>query len=488
MPIDLNSEDSPINPDNPKYAAMLANLQGNILKSHGRNCAAHLFLTFSAEPEKVRRWIAIFTARYITSAYRQNYESKEFNINKISGRIFGGFYLSAAGYKSLGFDNLEDFVEDNAIDNAVEVSFKDGMAAGAMEFNDPPPEEWEEHFRDHQSHALVLLADDDAERLKDVTARVLESLENVTTKIVVQEGTVLRENGKPIEPFGFRDCISQPHFYRADIEKDRENGFDRWDSAAPLKLVLVKDVLTAEEDSFGSYLVYRKLEQNVREFKATERKLAGTDCLNLADDDMERAGALIVGRFRNGVPLELSATENDDRLIDFNNFNFIGENGQPTASKCPYHSHIRRMTPRGELGLIDGKIKEEELRHRLARRGITYDEREKDADGKPLTNSDPEKDVGLLFMCFQSSIPKQFGFVQARWANTSAFFGKSEVGIDPIVGQNPDLMDFEYQKWYPKWGDDAEPPKPFEFKTFVKLKGGEYFFAPSISFLRKLGD
>lgn len=488
MAIDLNVEESPISPDDVKYSSLLANLQGNILKSHGRNCAAHLFVTFTDDAEKVRRWISVFTARYITSAYRQNYESKEFNINKISGRIFGGFYLSAAGYKSLGFDNLEDFTEDNEIDNPVEVSFKDGMAAGAMEYNDPPPEEWEEAFRGNQIHALVLLADDDAERLKDVTARVRQSLENVATKIVVQEGAVLRENGKPVEPFGFRDGISQTLFYQDDIEKERKNGFDRWDSAAPLKLVLVKDALTDVEDSFGSYLVYRKLEQNVKAFKDTERKLAGTDCLNLAENDKERAGALIVGRFRNGVPLELSATQNDDHLIDFNDFNFIGTDDKPTASKCPYHAHVRRMCPRGERGLENGKIKDEELRHRLVRRGITYDEREKDASGKHLTNGEPETDVGLLFMCFQSSIPKQFGFVQARWANTSAFFDKEEVGIDPIVGQNTDLADFEYQKWYPKWGDDTEPPKSFDFKTFVKMKGGEYFFAPSISFLRSLGD
>ena len=474
-------ENSPINPDDPKYALLLANLQGNVLKSHGRNHAAHLFLTFAADAEAARRWIAAFAARYLTSAFRQHYESKKSGINELSGGIFGGFYLSAAGYRSLGFVNLDDFVEDNPIPNSVAVSFRDGMAAGFDELSDSP-EEWETAFRDDQIHALVLLVDDDTDRLEDVTERVRQSLENTATKIVVQKGKVLRENGKPIEPFGFRDCISQPLFYQSDIEKERERGFDRWDSAAPLKLVLVRDVLTGAEDSFGSYLVYRKLEQNVKAFKETERRLAGAECLNLADDDRERAGALIVGRFRNGVPLELSAHQNDGDLIDYNNFNYPGADEQPTAAKCPYPAHIRRMTPRGELGLENGKVKEEELRHRIARRGITYDDRIKPTQGEPETN------VGLLFMCFQSSIPQQFGFVQARWANASGFLGKPEVGIDPIVGQNADLQDFERQKFYPKWGDDGEPPKSFEFKTFVTLKGGEYFFAPSISLLRTLDD
>ena len=488
MAIDLNLENMPIDADNVKYAPLLANLQGNILKSHGRNRAAHLFVTFGDDAAAIRRWISDFTARYITSAYRQNYESKEFNINKIAGHLFGGFYLSAAGYKILGFDNLDELAEDNDIENSVEVSFKDGMANGSDEYNDPPPEDWEKPFGDQRIHALVLLADDNAARLNDVTARVKQSLADVASEIFVQNGTVLRENGKPIEPFGFRDCISQPLFFQSEVEKERKRGFDRWDSAAPLNLVLVRDVLTDAEDAFGSYLVYRKLEQNVKAFKETERRLAGADCLNFNADDRERAGAMIVGRFRNGVPLELSATQNAAQLIDYNNFNYLGANDRPTASKCPYHAHIRRMSPRGETGLEDGKFREEELRHRIVRRGITYDEREKDANGSLLNDGEPETGVGLLFMCFQSSIPKQFGFVQARWANTTAFFDKEEVGIDPIVGQNSDLAGFEYQKWYPKWGDDAVSPQSFDFKTFVKMKGGEYFFAPSIAFLQSLAD
>ncbi len=467
---------------------MLANLQGNILKSHGRNFSIHLFLTFADEPKTIRRWISGFTERYVTNALRQHQQTKELNDKNASEKLFGGFYLSAAGYKSLGFDDLNDFSEDNSIENNVLISFKDGMAAGFDELSDAPPDEWDAPFRDNRIHALVLLADEDEEQLLNATEQIKSSLRNIAVEIFVQKGAVLRDaNDKPIEHFGFRDCISQPLFYQHDIEKEREKGYDRWDAAAPLNLVLVKDVLSDEADAFGSYLVYRKLEQNVKAFRETEQKLAGVDCLNLAEEDRERAGALIVGRYRNGVPLELSATANIENLIDYNNFNFIGADDKPSVGKCPYHAHIRRMMPRGELGLRDGKFSDEEMRHRIVRRGITYDDRERDADGKLLVEGDAETNVGLLFMCFQSSIPKQFGFLQARWANTSGFLGKDEVGIDPIIGQNRDLQDFEHQKWYSKWGDGGESPKTFEFKTFVTLKGGEYFFAPSIPFLKSLG-
>ena len=56
---------------------------------------------------------------------------------------------------------------------------------------------------------------------------------------------------------------------------------------------------------FGSYFVFRKLEQNVRLFKDEEEKLA--DRLGLTGDDAERAGAMIIGRFEDGTPLAVQA-------------------------------------------------------------------------------------------------------------------------------------------------------------------------------------
>jgi Dyp-type peroxidase family len=488
MPVDLN-ELTPINPDDPKYLPMLANLQGNILKSHGRNHAVHLFLTFNQNSAEIRRWIADFTGRYVTSALRQHYETRELKVTEIPGRLFAGFHLSAKGYAALDLPdfNPEDFVEDTSVNNCPDIYFKAGMEAGGGEINDIPRDQWESDFKNNDIHALIILADDDVKRLKDVSALVSKSLEKVTTNVFAQNGDVLRnEAGKPIEHFGFRDGISQPVFYTEDVEKARAGGFEKWDSLAPLSLVLIKDPLSKDEDCFGSYMVYRKLEQNVKKFREQEASLASAECLNLAENEFERAGALIVGRFRNGVPVELSAFDNNDKLIDHNDFNFIGDDKKPTASQCPYQAHIRRMIPRGETGLDEnGKIKAEELQHRMVRRGIPYDQRERNADGNLVEKGDPEKDVGLLFICYQSSIPKQFGFVQAKWANTTEFFNKNGVGIDPIVGQYEASDASEYQKWHLTWGCN-EAKKTFNFKCSVVLKGGEFFFAPSISFLRNL--
>jgi Dyp-type peroxidase family len=330
---------------------------------------------------------------------------------------------------------------------------------------------------------LILLADNEEDRLKDVTWLVSRKLEDLEISFFRQDGEVLRDKAghQPIEHFGFRDGISQPFFYQADVKEARKNGYRNWDSFAPLKLVLIEDPLVDQKDCFGSYLVYRKLEQNVKGFKDEKDKLTAEltkkEIQNLTNKEKEQAGALIVGRFRNGTPVMLSNDEKDAALANVNNFNYVDlETGSYTGNKCPYHAHIRRMNPRGESVHI-----EKEVMRRIVRRGITYGSRTD-------KNAEPTGNVGLLFMCFQSSIPTQFGFIQTKWANTSAFLGRDLSGLDPLIGRNESIehdTEERRQKWCPAWGSD-EPSIPFELKSFVTLKGGEFFFAPSIEFLRSL--
>ena len=91
------------------------------------------------------------------------------------------------------------------------------------------------------------------------------------------------------------------------VEHADEGGIDKWDPSEPLKRVLVADPATNAADSFGSYFVFRKLEQNVRGFKVREQELA--DALGLVGDERERAGAMAVGRFEDGTPLALSQVD-----------------------------------------------------------------------------------------------------------------------------------------------------------------------------------
>jgi Dyp-type peroxidase family len=487
MPIDLDQELEPINPEDEKYTQMLANLQGNILKSHGRDFAAHIFLRFTGKTEEIRKWIADFTNRFVTSAFRQAQETKEYKLNRISGRAFGAVYITAEGYRKLGFA-LDDFNEPQG-GGSPNTFFKDGMARGGAELNDPPANRWDEGFRGRKIHAMVLLADEDPARLEDVRKRVEKSLAGIAEIRTREDGSALRDgNNKPVEQFGYRDGISQPLYYKADVQEEKDKfGIDQWDPSAPLNIVLTQDPLTNAPDSFGSYFVFRKLEENVKGFKAMEEKLA--ESLNLPSEDEnkgehERAGALVIGRFENGVPVLLSKTEDADALRDVNNFNYGADS---SGLKCPFQGHIRKTNPRGDTGFEGGKVNEAERRRRITRRGITYGKRRMGPDHKPTLEDRPSKNVGLLFMCCQSSIPDQFGFMQVQWVNNHQFARPlvqpgppADTGQDPVIGQGPRSA----QHWPTTW--EGAELKDFDFAGFVTLKGGEYFFAPSIPFLRSL--
>jgi Dyp-type peroxidase family len=300
----------------------------------------------------------------------------------------------------------------------------------------------------------------------------------VAEVLAVEHGCVLRnEADESIEHFGYVDGRSQPLFLQSDIESELKSlGIDlqkyieaklkkvdllKWDPAAPLGLVLVPDRIVGNaEDCFGSYLVFRKLEQNVRGFKEEEEKLA--KALDLTGQQKERAGALVVGRFEDGTPVTLQAEEKKAKPVP-NDFNYGDDRD---ASQCPFHAHIRKVNPRGGTGNI-----EEERMHRIARRGITYGQRQ------PTLEDRPEEGVGLLFMCFQSSLANQFGLLQKIYANSPAFPG-ADTGLDPVIGQGETIIPLLAQNWPRQWG--KADVKCFPFGGFVTLKGGEFFFAPSI--------
>ncbi|RKH09299.1 peroxidase, partial [Corallococcus sp. CA041A] len=133
----------------------------------------------------------------------------------------------------------------------------------------------------------------------------------------VQQGRAIRNRaGHGLEHFGYVDGRSQPLMLEEDIENEAElDGIAHWDPAFPLSPVLVADPFAMDSRrenqgktdplAFGSFFVFRKLEQRVRDFKSKEQHLA--DTLHLKGDDRERAGALIVGRFEDGTPVTLSS-------------------------------------------------------------------------------------------------------------------------------------------------------------------------------------
>jgi len=443
MAVDL--EATRIDPGDAKYSNMLNNLQGNILKSHGRNYAFLLFLQFKpGQTAAAANFIRTFAGQVTSAKDQLNAPPYQ---QGIVGPRFANFLLSGAGYGYFGFPK-----------GRMDERFEEGMKAWAEYLQDEPGK-WEKAYQD-TIHAMILLADDDFARLKAKQKEIALAAQGVAD-VRLQPGITLRRNDmvneEAVEHFGFVDGVSQPLFLEKDIKKAEQAGIDQHDPSAPLKLVLVPDPATQAPDSFGSYLVLRKLEQNVKAFRAKKRRLVRA--LGLKGRDQERAGAMIMGRFPDGTPLTLADREAGHTLANppRNDFSYANDG---EATRCPYQAHVRKMNSR----LPAGRPDRDERSHRIARRGITYGDK-------------GAKKVGLLFMCFQSDIEQQFEWLQRLVANDRNYFDTG-TGLDPLIGQGPSAA----QNWPVRW--DQPNTRPVNIHSLVKVRGGEYFFAPSIPFLK----
>jgi Dyp-type peroxidase family len=470
---------------------MLEDLQSNILKSHGRNHTRLVFLRFEdgVTEEKAKAFVGTVGSG-VTSAWRQLCESEQRRNEQVPGATVVNLGLSAAGYDLLGYAG-DEVPEDRA--------FRDGMRTRRERLADPVVDAWSINLQPIP-HLVVAFADDSSEEV-DVAVRAIHELaarhDGVVNVVAEVRGRALREakHGHSMEHFGYVDGRSQPLVLQEEIDKDRnESGGPPWDPGFPLKTVLVKDPNVAGWASYGSYLVFRKLEQDVAGFKAAEQRLARG--LGLVGDEAERAGALVVGRFEDGTPLVLKDKPVEPHPVP-NDFDYTDD---PEGVKCPFASHIRKVNPRGGSVGTEHETLADERAHLFPRRGVPYDERpEEEQEARPTAgelaargsaeggdeekgpHDFPSRGVGLLFMCYNASIERQFEYMQSRWANDRDYL-RPGTGIDPIIGQLRD--DHAGQLWPPQHGEPD--PIRFSFGNFVTMKGGEYFFVPSLSFLKSL--
>lgn len=292
MTIDMNK---PLERGSAGADELLKSLQGNILQSHRRPNAAHLFISFGSPTDaaslaecarKARSWIRKLLDRGdITSAFEE--ESAD-----LSG-TFQTLLLSSEGYTFLDEKRPKDG------------SFRDGMRDRRGKLNDPNPTTWETDYRyeddNKQVHALLIIADKKKPDLLAKTASVKSELTDFGLEILVSEfgHQKLNDDDEPVEHFGYRDGVSQPQFLvPAGDDPDTLPPGVVFDQRTPLKRVLEDDRLV--KGTFGSSLVYRKLEQDVESFDAAVANVAGKT--GQTDDFV---GAQAVGRFKNGTPLAL---------------------------------------------------------------------------------------------------------------------------------------------------------------------------------------
>lgn len=464
QPLVLNE---PIDQMDPSFSEFFGNLQGNILKGHGRNHTTHIFIHFDANRVKqARQWISSLE---LTSCRKQLAERERFKRNNVPGDTFTSLLLSAAGYRYLGFEAVDEQLTDPA--------FQAGMQLRTAITNDPQPDKWEKGFRE-KIHAMLLIADHDPNRMAGYAKTVLEELDKFARITTVEYGNAIRNaNGDGLEHFGYVDGISQPLFFKDEVEAYMQfhstNAQDaRFNPAASPQLVLVADPFAENPDAFGSYFVFRKLEQNVKGFKKAEEAIGKALFPDDKDEEKrELAGAYLVGRFEDGSPVTLTHEEGMIGSGAFNNFNY---NTDTSGGRCPFFAHIRKTNPRHPG----------DEQRTMARRGIPFGHREVDPETNPIPLQMPEDGVGLLFMSYQQSLTDQFEFIQQSWAN-NADFEQSGTGVDPIIGQTRNGSP-RTPYHFPEAYGQPEPGKDLNFKAFVSMKGGEYFFAPSIPFLKSL--
>ncbi len=468
----------------PDLRALFLHLQANILKPHGRDHAACLFLRFTASSTQVKRWLARFATETATSCQEQFEQVQRYKAARDAGtdldQAVVSFFLSADGYRYLGYDPARFGQHGRA--------FRQGMkyrpvGIGAVisrllgtTTNDPAPDVWEPAYRG-TIHALILVARDNHARLDEDAHSLAESLHGIATVLTVESGDVLRTEppadaagqplgkGRAIEHFGFVDGRSNPIFLKDDYEREAQRGVVNYDPSAPLSLALVSDPFAPQADSCGSFLVFRKLQQDVRRFHHDLEALAGELGVSSA-----LVGAWVVGRFADGTPVTQHGHDGLPEVV--NDFNYAGRDAG--GLYCPPQAHIRKTNPRGS-GLLARF--DDDRKRRIVRRGIPY--------GAHVHGTPHDEPAGLLFMCFQSDIGRQFEHIQRRWAENRSFprtLVLPRTGADPILGQR--RYGGPTQRWARAWGVRRSVRR--DFGNYVGLRGGEYFFAPSLSFLQAI--
>lgn len=445
-------------------------IQGNVLRGYGFAYAHHLVLSVvdgDAARRLLRRLISAVTpcTPWVTRP--------EVTLNV----AFTHRGLAALGVAS---EDLDSFPAD----------FREGMRRRAVtnlgDVGADDPDNWETEGVQHPAaHVLFLIGSDSADacdqRRSELVADVLDHGFTVVANQPAAHLTASDEvagSWQKIEHFGFADGVSQPPIEGARgptvVEghgTPLEDG--RWAPVKPGEFVLgypdeegdLPPAPTPSQLSHnGTYLVYRKLAQDVAGFRrliAERARLHGVDESLLA--------AKMVGRNPDGSPLSSRAearpvTPEDERWWD-NDFRFADDE---RGAVCPVGSHVRRANPRDALATSPELVS----RHRLLRRGVPY--------GPPLAADaveDDGADRGLLFLAYCASIRRQFEFVQREWLNDGNVFGAGHT-TDPISGHGTGGRRFALE---------LDGPLVLSgLPQLVQVRGGDYLFQPSLTGLRYL--
>ena len=448
----------------------LADLQGDILRGYGNDYGhtTYAFVRVEAPPAEARAWFAGLLPK-VTTALPWT-DGKPLTTLNVA--------VTAAGLTALGVPPrvLATFSSE----------FRIGMAARAGLLGDVGPSDpgsWDEGLGTGAAHVLLTInakAAEDHQRALGKMRAAMDAVGGVT--VVHQQDTATLPGSR--EHFGYADGFAQPAIEGVNEDRSPGGGVPVRGGWRPLALgefVLgYPDEDTREDPErrlpsapdaplgrSGTYMVWRKLAQDVPLWRRVLRDAA---VLHPSGSE-ELLAAKAVGRWRNGAPLVTSPLAEPDGFDastpGANDFRYDGD---LDGYGCPVGAHVRRCNPRDALG-FQGHLS---FRHRMIRRGMPY--------GPALPEGVLDDDGaarGLVFVCFQASISRQFEGVQVQWLNTGNLFG---LGLDTdfLLGSPAGTG---------KMTINGDPPfflSPQE--SFVRTRGGEYLFVPGMTALAALAD
>ncbi len=335
----------------------------------------------------------------------------------------------------------------------------------------------------------------------------------------------LEANQEELEPFGFADGVSEP---QPDWEQSRKAPATQQDYTNIVALgefllgyhneygkITDRPLLAPESSNAdllpardapgmkdlgrnGTYLVMRQLEQDVRKFWQFVSQEAGGD-----PAQAEELAAAMVGRRRNGAPLVPVQEEPipgvEPKQAPQNQFTFDAD---PAGGRCPFGAHIRRANPRNAdlpegpvhllkqlriaLGFGPDRFRYDLMSsvrfHRILRRGRKYGPLLTPEDAlAPGPPDEPER--GLHFICLNANISRQFEFVQNAWIANSKFSGMTGES-DPLLGNREPIPGCLVTSDFNMPREHGLRRRVSGLPQFVTVRGGAYFFLPSLRALR----
>jgi Dyp-type peroxidase family len=504
---------------------VLANVQGNILKGFNKDEYRFIFFEIPQITEEVKVWFREFAKKIpstidlieyvesvkrkmtlrgetLSSNFRNHYDSvsKNYSVREI---------LLHVSFTSKLIRKLKLPLPPSGPMEANEGPYALGMKSrkssiGDIREDDPdtPNSYWIEPFKSRNIDGVFIVASNKKVDVDIFSSNLIKEISKIgIIYLGVESGSAIKNSqGKNIEHFGFSDGISQPLIRGIDDKKVKEFRVNN-DLLSPEHFVLSKqrDVPAWAED--GSFMVFRKLRQDVDQFWTWMNKKG--EELGMSP---EQLASKFIGRWKSGAPV--SKFPDSDPInaakSDLNDFKYFEDDR--FGVKTPRFAHIRKAYPRddGESGIPETNIMDNN-NHRILRRGITYG---------PIREQDPDAERGLLFVCYQKDIFNQFEFVQKAWINESRFprkdFRFTQHGIDPIIALNrrvnPDGSPNESVVFLkksgiltPKGTSLPGESKPLLYDTdigtnisvgdlrqWVHTRGGEYFFSPSLNSLKNI--